>query len=229
MALNFQPNLSILEAPQKRLWGELANVPSSFVLCGGTAVALRLGHRFSIDFDFFGSKTFDPDELYETISFLDQSKIIRKSANTLTCVVDRDGPVQVSFFGVPKIKWIQSPSIVSENDLQIVSLLDMAGMKAAVVQKRAEAKDYIDIDALIDRGEISLPQALSAGKLLYGSLFHPQNTLKALAYYEDGNLKTLPTEVKDRLAAAVQKVDLDRLPQLDAEQNSPEQDPGIDR
>jgi len=229
MTLHFQPNLSILEAPQKRLWGELKEVPSSFVLCGGTAVALRLGHRFSIDFDFFGSKKFDPDELYETIPWLDQSKIIQKAANTLTCVVDRDGPVQVSFFGVPKIKWIQTPSIVSENALRVASLLDMAGMKVAVVQKRAETKDYIDIDALIVQGGISLSQALSAGKLLYGSLFHPQNTLKALSYYEDGNLKRLATEVKDRLAAAVQAVDLDRLPHLEVQPSSPEQAPGADR
>ncbi len=229
MAIDFQPNLSILEAAQKRLWSELIDVPSKFVLCGGTAVALRLGHRSSIDFDLFGTEVFDPDVLYDSIPFLDQSRVIQKSGSTLTCLVDRGGPVQVSFFGVPNIKLTQTPSIVSENDLRVASLLDMAGLKAAVVQKRAEAKDYIDIDAILVQGEINLPQALSAGKLIYGSSFHPQNTLKALSYYEDGNLKTLSAEVKSRLAAAVKAVNLDRLPQLNIQKKPTEQDPRFDR
>jgi len=219
MTSNFHPILSILEAPQKQLWGELQEVPSSFVLCGGTAVALRLGHRHSIDFDFFGSEIFDPDQLYESVPFLEGSRVLQKLGSTLTCVVDRDGPVQVSFFGVPKIKLIQNPGIAADNGLRVASLLDMAGMKAAVVQKRAEAKDYLDIDALIQQGGIGLPQALSAGKLIYGTAFNPQNTLKALAYFGDGNLSTIASEIQERLTAAVKAIDLDDLPHLDTKRD----------
>ena len=45
--------LHCLPAAQRRLWNELGNVPPEFVLCGGTALALLLGHRRSIDYDFF--------------------------------------------------------------------------------------------------------------------------------------------------------------------------------
>jgi len=64
--------------------------------------------------------------------------------------------------------------------LRIAGLLDLAGTKAAVVQKRAEARDYIDIDALIHCGNIGLPYALSAAKWIYGSQFNPELTLKSL-------------------------------------------------
>ncbi len=214
MPSNFEPKLSIFQSPQKHLWRELKDIPQSFVLCGGTAVALHLGHRTSVDFDFFGDAEFDPDELVEAIPFLHESKVLQKSANTLTCLVDRSGPVKISFFGAPKIKQIEEPVIASENGLKVATLLELAGMKAAVVQKRAEAKDYLDIDAIILSGEVDLPMALSAGKTIFGASFNPENTLKALAYYEDGNLTTLSQSVRDRLSTAVKSVELDRLPDL---------------
>jgi len=51
----FLPHLDVLPAAQRRLWGELAAVPEGFVLYGGTALALHLGHRKSLAFDFFGN------------------------------------------------------------------------------------------------------------------------------------------------------------------------------
>ena len=78
-----------------------------------------------------------------------------------------------------------------------------------MVQVRAEARDYIDIDALLTNGRIDLPKTLAA---IYGKPFNPQNTLKALSYFEDGNLRRLPQPVKDRLARAAREVDLDSLP-----------------
>jgi hypothetical protein len=53
MKQDFAPRLDIVPPPQRRLWDELAAVPAAFVLYGGTAVALQLGHRTSVDFDFF--------------------------------------------------------------------------------------------------------------------------------------------------------------------------------
>jgi hypothetical protein len=93
----------------------------------------------------------------------------------------------------------------------VASALDVAGTKVAVVQKRAEAKDYIDIDALLQHG-IDLPTALAAGRVIYGRSFNPLITLKALSYFDD--LPTLPAEVKSRLSAAVAAVDAVSLPEL---------------
>jgi hypothetical protein len=71
------------------------------------------------------------------------------------------------------------------------------------------------MDALMRVGGIGLPLALAAAQRLYGSSFNPEITLKALSYFEDGNLRELSEELKLRLAAAVQEVDLDHLPSID--------------
>jgi hypothetical protein len=54
MTALFQPKLEFLPATQRCLWDELDTVPEEFVLYGGTAIALHLGHRESVDYDFFG-------------------------------------------------------------------------------------------------------------------------------------------------------------------------------
>ena len=60
---SFRPRLDILPDAQRALWPELAATPPEFTLYGGTAIALQLGHRQSVDFDFFGSAAFAPDAL----------------------------------------------------------------------------------------------------------------------------------------------------------------------
>ncbi len=212
MASDFEPKLSILPAEQRRLWDELGEVPDTFVLCGGTAIALQLGHRASVDFDFISAVEFDADELYASTPFLLQSQTIQKAPNTLTCIVDRNGTVQVSFFGAPALRLINPPLVAQNNKLHIASLTDLAGMKAAVVQKRAEAKDYLDLDAMITQGAVDLPMALAAAKAIYGRSFNPELTLKALCFFNDGNLATLPTSIRSRLTAAARSVDVKHLP-----------------
>lgn len=94
---NFVPRLDILPAAQRRLWTELNEVPPEFVLYGGTAIALHLGHRESVDFDFFGSEAFDPSKLQPKMSFMANAQITQRGPNTLTGSVDRDGLVKVFF------------------------------------------------------------------------------------------------------------------------------------
>lgn len=209
------PHLQILPEPQKRLWRELSSLSKEFVLYGGTALALHLGHRNSIDFDFFSDRQLDIQAIESGTSFLSGAKIIQRDKNTLSAIVDRDGPVKVSFFGVPNLPRLAPAHLVKENGLQIASMLDLAGTKASVVQIRAEAKDYIDIDALIILGKVGLSTALAAAQKLYGSSFNPEITLKALSYFDDGNLRGLPDDMKHRLAAAAREVDLDHLPALE--------------
>lgn len=209
----FQPRLEILPAAQLCLWDELASVPSHFTLYGGTAIALHLGHPESVDFDFFSRLAFDPDRLLSGLSFLAGCDVIQRQPGALTARVDRNGPVQVSFFATPHLGFIEPPVLAPDNGLRIARLTDLAGMKADVVQKRAEAKDYIDIDALMSAG-ITLPQALAAAKALQGPSFNPAITLKALAFFGDGNLAGLPAALKRRLQDAIRTVDLNRLPQM---------------
>jgi Nucleotidyl transferase AbiEii toxin, Type IV TA system len=212
MTSGFTPRLDILPPPQRRLWEELSAVPAEFVLYGGTAIALHLGHRESVDFDFFSNQPLDPAYLVPAIPFLAGAIVTQREPNTFSCTVDRNGLVKLSFFGVPGIPRLLPPSIAPDNGLQVASLLDLAAAKARVVQVRAEAKDYIDIDALLTDGRTSLPIALAAAQAIYGAEFNPQNTLKALSYFGDGNLDRLSQSLKDRLAMAVRDVDLDHLP-----------------
>lgn len=212
---NFSPRLDVLPEAQRRLWGELSAVPNHFVLYGGTALALHLGHRRSVDFDFFGSRAIDVPSLESEISFLAGARIVQRDRNTLSAIVDRGAPVRVSFFGVPKLPRLAPPLASKDNDLKVASLLDLAGTKASVLQVRAEAKDYIDMDALIRIGGVSLPFALAAAEKIYGTSFNPEITLKALSYFDDGNLRELPADMRFRLVDAVARVDVDHLPNVD--------------
>ena len=205
--------LDIMPAPQRRLWEELQTTPSQFVLYGGTALALRLGHRVSIDFDFFANARFTPSELFRMVPYLKNSEIIKSAENTLTCRVDRGGEVQVSFFGGLDFNRIQDPEFVPGIGIKIASLIDLAATKVKVVLDRASYKDYFDIDALINAG-IDLPKALAAACAVYGREYNPLLSVKALTFFEEGDVKKLPPEVKQRLVNAVRRVDLEHLPMI---------------
>ena len=211
----FEPRLDILPPPQRALWNDLI-LPSHFVLYGGTAIALHLGHRQSIDFDFFADRSIEPDSLLGGIAAFAGATVTQRARNTLSVLVDRGGgTVRLSFFGVPAMPRLRPPLVVSGHGIRVASLLDLAGTKASVVQVRAEAKDYIDLDAIMMHGGIDLATALAAGRAIYKAQFNPQITLKALAYYDDGDLATLPATTKQRLLTAVRSVELDRLPQIE--------------
>jgi hypothetical protein len=211
----FTPRLDILPSAQRRLWDELGEIPEPFVLYGGTAIALQLGHRASEDFDFFSDSPLDPGALLPAFSFLRGAAVTQRDPDTLSCIVDRGGPVKVSFFGVPRLKRLHPP-LVAPNGVRLASLHDLAGAKARVVQVRAEAKDYIDIDALCGHG-ISLIEALSCARTMYGADFNPQITLKALCFFGEGSLPALPQALRTRLVTAVAGVDLNRLPQIEGD------------
>nr|VFJ46543.1 MAG: Nucleotidyl transferase AbiEii toxin, Type IV TA system [Candidatus Kentron sp. DK] len=212
----FRSRLDILPDSQRRLWEELVHIPDDFILYGGTAIALHLGHRKSIDFDFFSIAPFAPDRLYAELPFLAGAEILQSKPNTLTCLVVRGEPVQVSFFGLPTLGRVADPVQAPDNNLKIAALIDLAGMKAATVPHRAEAKDYLDVDAMLAAGAVDLPTALAAASAIYGEKqFNAQLTLKALCYFADGDVSSLPQETKERLVRAVHSVDLSRLPILE--------------
>ena len=229
MSQDFAPRLDILPPPQRRLWDELAAVPAEFVLYGGTAIALHLGHRQSVDFDFFGNRPLDPTRLVPALAFLAGATATQREPNTFSCIVDRGGAVKLSFFGAPGIPRLLPPLIAADNGLRVASLLDLAGMKASVVQMRAEAKDYLDIDAILTDGRIDLPTALAGARAIYGRSFNPLATLKALAYFEDGTVRRLPKAVRDRLVQASREVDLDDLPPIAPPGRAEGQEPGAGR
>jgi hypothetical protein len=209
----FVPNLGILPRAQKTLWAELGGTPRAFVLYGGTALALRLGHRQSEDFDFFCNRPFQPAALLEGIAYLKNAEISQFQENTLTLIVDRDGPVKISFFGAVGLNRVQDPDVVEENGIQVASPIDLVATKLKTVQQRAQAKDYIDIASALDT-DLNLADALAAAEAIYGKSFNGALSMKALTYFEDGNLPSLGLELRDQLREAAASVDLRKLPHV---------------
>ena len=104
MITAFEPKLDILAEPQRALWPELDAVPLEFVLYGGTALALQLGHRTSDDFDFFSSDGFDAGRLQSRLPFFrgvdvdDPNAWVHRKRDNLEGYVERcDGTVKIAF------------------------------------------------------------------------------------------------------------------------------------
>jgi hypothetical protein len=135
--------------------------------------------------------------------------------NTLTVVVDLNGPIKLSFFGDVCMGRINDPDVAPDNRLQIASLLDLTATKPKTIQQRAEAKNYLDVAVALGAG-ISLAEALGAARAVCGAIFNAIATLKSSTYFEDGNLKALPSEVKRFLLAAAERVTLESIPLLES-------------
>ena len=214
MLKTFVPRLEVLSPAQRTLWPDLKLVPARFVLYGGTAVAMRLGHRPSADFDFFSSEPFVVQQLQEEIPFLRDAQALQAKSNTLTVIVERNGPVKLSFFGGLSLGRVGHPDRTNDEACWVASLLDVAGIKAAVIQQRAERKDYLDLAAVLHAG-IGLEQALGAARALYRETFNPMISLKALNYFKDGDLPQLPPDTKQFLAdQASQIAEIPDIPRL---------------
>jgi hypothetical protein len=212
--MSLVPKLATLPPAQRALWLELKQVPSRFVLYGGTGLALRLGHRQSEDFDFFADAPVAPDELLNTLPLLRGATVRQKAVNTLTVVVHRPAPVKLSFFGLT-LRRVGEPEPTNDGVARLATLRDIAGCKMAVIQNRSEAKDYVDIHALLASG-IGLADMLGAAQAIYGDQFFPMISLKALAWFKEGDLPSLPEAVKETLRRAASEVrqipDLHPLP-----------------
>jgi Nucleotidyl transferase AbiEii toxin, Type IV TA system len=219
MTPTFSPRLEILPAAQRRLWPELAATPAEFTLYGGTAIALRLAHRQSADFDFFSLKSFEPGALLQKIPYLKGAALRQAAPNTLSVNLDRGGLVQLSFFGGLGIGQVAPDENVEGPGFKLASLIDLAGTKVAVLPQRVEVRDYLDIHALLTRGRITLPEMLAAAAIIYGPQFNAVVSLKAITYHKDFTMTTLPKGVQDDLLAAAKATDVQKLPKLNAFRN----------
>jgi hypothetical protein len=97
------------------------------------------------------------------------------------------------------------PDITEDGVLHVASLDDLMATKVKVILQRAEAKDYRDIAAMVGAG-VSLAKGLSAARTLYGNNFQPSESLKAMVYFDDGDLRTLTPGERTSLTRAVREV-----------------------
>ena len=179
-----------------------------FYLAGGTALALVLGHRDSIDFDFFNIEPFDTSALFARLQRVFEGHTLLKTqeeTDTLSVLIDDN--VRVSFFSYP-YPLIQ-PLIESEY-FQLASVEDIACMKLSAVTGRTAFKDYVDLYFIL--AIVSLKDILAALQKKMPQL-DPLLVQKSLIYFDDLHeesilFKTKPVsmvEIKTRLTDLVKE------------------------
>jgi Nucleotidyl transferase AbiEii toxin, Type IV TA system len=183
------PRLKILPPPQREFWDELSpHVPRHFVLYGGTAVALRYGHRQSLDFDFFSSHPVSEDEIYRAMPPVSAAAVLQRSPDTLVVALPlASGEVKLSFFGGIEFGRVGDPDELPDRPA-IAAPIDLLATKLKVIYQRVEAKDYLDIEVLLRSG-LSLNKGIAAARALYGERINPLETAKAVAWFKDGGLE----------------------------------------
>ena len=203
----FKPRLDILPAAQRRIWPELKGLADlGYVLYVGTAIALRLGHRASVDFDFFTDRALNRSALGKALPALTRSTLLQDAPDTLTAVapVGR-AKVKLSFFAGLRIGRVGTPDWTDDGVLQVASRDDLLATKLKVLPQRVEAKDYADVSAILETG-LELSAGLAAARTLYGETFQPTECLKALIYFKGEELSSLSRETRSRLIEAVNGV-----------------------
>lgn len=181
------PDIHLEVFPEKQLivWDELrqhadALRASGLYLAGGSALALQVGHRQSVDLDFFSQKKGISREAFDGWIQNILGCVVREM-DTNTIHGDIKG-VKISIIGGYKYPLIKDT--VDADGLQIASIYDIGAMKLLAITHRAALRDYIDI-AVIIRDHYSLEELLEASTKKHGSLFDPMVPLRALVSFQD--------------------------------------------
>ena len=155
----------------------------SFVLVGGTSLALQYGHRDSIDLDFFGNQPLNEDLFLSKLWLLGNVQLIKKSENILVCSVNDIKVDLVSY----QYAWIRP--VIHVDKVRLASDKDIAAMKLNAISGRGSKKDFIDLYFILQRYSLSEVLGFYNDKYPDGSAFM---VLKSLSYFEDADLELSP-------------------------------------
>ena len=213
--MTLRAKLDVLPLPQRELWPALSDVPAHFVLYGGIALALRLAHRASVDFNFFTSEPLDAERLLR-LPFAESAELLQRQPDALTLSVAICAPVKVSFFGGIDFGRVGEPERVADGTLRVASMLDLFATKLKVLLQRVQVRDYQDLAAILRAG-FALRDGLGAAATLFGKTFPPMEAAKALGHFH-GDATQVPAEDRRTLAKAVTEWDytLASIPRKDA-------------
>lgn len=153
-------------------------------LVGGTALALQIGHRKSVDLDLFGSVVSNQLELTDELRSITESmKLIQDSRNIHIYLLNE---VKVDIVNY-SYKWLNEP--VKEDGLVLASKEDIAAMKIAAVVGRGTKKDFIDLAFLLDYYPLKKILSMYMKKYPEASMF---TAMKSLTYFHDAESDTMP-------------------------------------
>ena len=157
-------------------------------LVGGTALALQLGHRKSIDLDMFGSIEATSEEIQDACRNAGELEISKTSKNINIYWVDG---IKVDCVNYP-YEWLEECKVL--DGLRLASVNDIAAMKISAIINRGTKKDFIDLHFLLK--EMSLNQILDLYDKKYpdGSRFI---AIKSLTYFEDPESDPMPYMFND--------------------------------
>jgi len=169
----------ILTEQQIKLLPLIEKFSKDFGLVGGTAIALHIGHRESIDFDLFTLDEFDP------------SKIKRKITNGFKVeklFVNETDEYTVLINGV-KITFLRYPFHIEFKDeldkiIKVADLLTLSAMKAYALGRRAKWKDYVDMHFILKNFH-GMAEIIEKAKEIFSSEFNEKIFRAQLAYFED--------------------------------------------
>ncbi len=157
-------------------------------LVGGTALALQLGHRKSVDLDIFGNIEATPEEISALYSSIGETQVLAASKSIRVFSVDGVKVDAVNF----SYPWLDQPVVFDE--VRLASLRDIAAMKVAAIINRGTKKDFIDLYFLLKHFSLKEILDLYSEKYDDGSMFV---ALKSIAYFEDAESDPMPYMLDD--------------------------------
>lgn len=172
--------LFVLSDERKNILPSFVSWKDEFYLAGGTGLALQIGHRESVDFDFFSPQPFDTEAMIQRLSVLFGEKsftVTQIEKNTLSIILHEE--IKISFMTY-EYKLINS--LISTEYMNIASIPDIACMKLSSIMQRSALKDYVDLYEIMKTS--SLSQLLSFAKNKYPTI-DSTVVLKSLSYLED--------------------------------------------
>lgn len=153
-----------------------------FFLVGGTATALHLGHRISIDLDLFSQKEFDAEKLKKHLAEKYNISSSTTATNTLSTFVNfKDTDIKVEFISY-KYKLLKPIKII--DGIKLLELDDLIPMKLSAIAGRGSKKDFFDIYFLFNKYNLSKMLDLFKQKFETENLFH---ILKSLTFFDDAD------------------------------------------
>jgi hypothetical protein len=172
----------ILTEDQLKLLPLLKDFSKDYILVGGTAIALHLGHRRSVDFDLFTPKRIRRKSIK---NYLIQKKypvneLIKEEEDQIHFIINN---VKVTFFQYP---FVINDLIDFDRIIKIPSLINLAAMKAFALGGRGKWKDYVDLFFLL-KDHFKLNQIIEKADELFGEVFNGKLFKEQISYFEDIN------------------------------------------
>lgn len=169
----------ILNNNQIELLGLLSAFKREFYLVGGTAIALYIGHRRSIDFDMFKQKSFNSKKILDKIYTKGYKPVITRRVREQLNLIIND--VKFTFFEYP---YEVKPANNFENVFRLPSLLDLAAMKSFALGRRSKWKDYVDLYFLL-KDYFSISEISDRAVELFDQQFSEKLFRAQLSYFND--------------------------------------------